>query len=148
MITNESQKLLEAKQHAILNGGICLSDKYISVKEKLEWKCSNSNHPSWLSSFYNVVYRKQWCPICAIERSSQKRKNKNGLEQAQQYAIKKHGSCLSTQYIGAHGKLEWKCSNLKHPSWFSSYGDIVNRKRWCPACGLESMFEKERIKTD
>lgn len=143
---DKTKKILEAKQQAILNGGICLSDKYINNKEKLEWKCSNSNHPSWFSSFSTVVNLKCWCPICGIKSNSKKRKHTKGLEIAQKYAQDKGGSCLSTEYIGSRAKLEWKCSNLNHSSWFASFDGVVNNKSWCPPCGIINNSEKRKIK--
>lgn len=141
---NQSKKLLEAKTHAILNGGVCLSDKYVGVKEKLEWKCSNSNHHSWLSSFDNIINRKRWCPTCGIKKSIESRKIKNGLQQAQQHAKNNNGLCLSTEYIGAREKLEWKCSNSNHSSWFSTFDSAINRKNWCLNCSTEKNLQRWR----
>lgn len=57
-----------AKEHAKVRGGICLSSQYINTKTKMEWKCNNKKHDSWLSSFEHIVRRKQWCPECYKER--------------------------------------------------------------------------------
>ena len=138
---DKTKKILEAKQQAILNGGICLSDKYINNKEKLEWKCSNSNHPSWFSSFSTVVNLKCWCPICGIKSNSKKRKHTKGLEIAQKYAQDKGGSCLSTEFLNGNTKIEWKCSNPDHSSWFGSYQQVTSKKSWCARCKGESAKE-------
>ena len=143
---NKTKKILETKNFAILKGGVCLSDTYINSKEKLEWKCSNTNHPTWFSSYSNILSNGRWCPVCAIERRSEKRKNNNGLEEAQQYALEKGGICLSTEYVGVFEKLEWKCANESHPSWLSSFANIVNGKRWCPVCGRASSIENRKNK--
>lgn len=144
-MTNKTIKLLEAKQKAILYGGICLSEQYINTKEKLEWKCSNPNHLSWFASFYTVVNRGCWCVSCGIESRSIKRKHSDGLEQAQIHASKKGGVCLSTKYIDSRSKLEWKCSNPHHPSWFSVFDSVVNNNSWCVNCVNDQNLEKRKI---
>lgn len=49
---------------------LCLSKEYKNTKIKLEWKCYNKNHPTWLSPFEKVVRRNQWCPECYKERKN------------------------------------------------------------------------------
>lgn len=114
---NEIQRLLQAKEFAILKGGECLSDIYIRSGEKLEWKCANSNHPSWFSTFDSAINNKSWCMNCANEKNFEKWRAK-GLKHAHQYAKTRGGTCLSTEFLNSHTKLEWKCSNPHHPSCF------------------------------
>lgn len=130
--------LLDAKKYAETKGGECLSTEYINSSEKLEWKCSNKNHDSWHSSYGTVVLSKHWCPQCGKEKIAEDRKNKNGLKNAQQHAADKGGKCLSTEYIRADDKLEWKCANNNHLSWFASYSKVVKGMRWCPQCAREN----------
>ena len=59
--------LKEAKEYAKNRGGECLSTEYINNKTKLEWKCENSSHSSWLSTFEKAVKRNQWCRKCYIQ---------------------------------------------------------------------------------
>lgn len=39
-------------------------NKAKEIFEKLEWKCQNSNHPSFHKSYDHVITRNQWCPDC------------------------------------------------------------------------------------
>lgn len=141
---DKTKKLLEAKESAIKRGGQCLSTEYIHCHNQMEWKCANPNHSTWFSSFRTIVNRNSWCPTCGQEKSIENRKHKNGLEIAQKYAIKKGGSCLSTEYISSRSKLEWKCSNHNHPSWFVSFDQVINKKTWCVHCVNDKNFIKWR----
>lgn len=63
------------------------------------------------------------------------------LLQAKEYATLKGGMCLSNNYIHTKEKLEWKCSNPSHKSWFGSYHAITSKKSWCSRCVGESVKE-------
>ena len=135
----KNKKGLEiAKKYAQNKGGECLSNEYVNAIEKLTWKCSNQNHNPWNANYDKVVNFGRWCPQCKNERLSDINRNKNGLERAKKYAESKNGKCLSNEYVNNQGKLEWKCSNLNHPSWLASSVHIVNRERWCSHCRKEN----------
>lgn len=55
------------------------------------------------------------------------------LNKARDYAVSRGGQCLSTVYTNRREKLEWKCNNPEHPSWFRDM-DIVYNKTWCRFC--------------
>lgn len=124
-----------AQDFAQSKGGKCLSSEYINNQIKMKWVCSH-NH-EWEANFSNIVTCGKWCPECAIEKRKISKRNKNGLELAQKYAISKGGNCLSKEYIKSSAKLEWKCDNTDHKSWFSNYNNTVQKKRWCPQCAIE-----------
>ncbi len=134
-MTNQQELFLkQAKEYAKTKGGECLSENYINAKNKLEWKCANSNHESWFAKYNEIVNKKRWCPRCANENTAIKLKLNSGLEKCKEYAKTKGGECLSSNYINYFDKLEWKCSNPEHPSWFSNYSSVVRGKSWCPYC--------------
>ena len=135
-------KIKKANKHAESKNGKCLSKECNGIFDKLEWKCSNENHSSWISS-YDSVIRGSWCPKCGIETRANKKKLQNGLQKAQQYAESKGGKCLSEIYINQKTKLEWTCSNINHKSWFSTFEKAVLLGRWCPECGI--YYYKEHI---
>ncbi len=58
----------------------------------------------------------------------------NKLLKAKEHAKSKDGECLSMKYFFAREKLEWKCKNNNHNSWFSTYDSVVNHGSWCPEC--------------
>lgn len=85
---NKENRLLIAKNHAESLGGTCLSDTYLGVDYKILWKCSNPEHPSWQATYYSVVVNKSWCLKCAYKIKGDKKRNNNGLKEAQEYAKK------------------------------------------------------------
>lgn len=44
------------------------------------------------------------------------------------------GFCISKEFVNSRTKLEWKCSNEKHPIFLNYYTNIVNGMKWCPEC--------------
>lgn len=56
------------------------------------------------------------------------------IEECKLYAKLSGGECLSEDYTSYNTKLEWKCANPEHSSWFSDFAHVVKRKRWCPEC--------------
>lgn len=125
--------LTAAIEHAKKMGGKCLSVEYKNTSEKLMWHCGNSVHKNWLASFESIIGKhKSWCPECANEKRGKFHLLKNGLYEAQQYAISRGGECLSTKYINAKSPMKWKCG-AGH-IWESDKDHLVNRKRWCKEC--------------
>ena len=129
---SSEQGLQEARDYAASRGGMCLSTEYINNREKLEWKCHHSDHPSWFSSSDNVLGKNTWCTLCGYEAQNSK-KDSSGLAKCQEYAKSKGGECLSTEYINQNTNMEWKCSNPAHPSWLA-LPKIVSKGSWCKYC--------------
>lgn len=130
-----------AIEHAKLRGGLCLSQEYINNSTKMEWQCGN-NHPTWLSTFSNVLGGGTWCPECGIDRTSNAKIIQGRLPQAQQHALSKNGLCLSTKYVLGSEKLTWKCSNTNHKPWASTFHSVVLKNHWCPECGKRALSEQ------
>lgn len=137
---SKEEQLYKAKQYAISKGGECLSNEFISVKDKLIWKCNNSNHTSWESDYSHVVNRNRWCSECAKINLNKKNKNPHGLRLAQEYATTKSGKCLSVEYINNQTKMKWQCS--KNHSWESNYSNVVTCGKWCPYCAKNKKLNK------
>jgi hypothetical protein len=141
-MTNASQKIKEkqfqkAQDYAKSRGGQCLSTEYVTAKTKMKWKCSNLNHPEWESTFDIVVSRNAWCNLCYRQQQSEKSKLVGAFEKAQEYAQSRNGECLSTEYVNAKTKMRWKCDNLEHPIWESTFESIVSREQWCKKCAYD-----------
>lgn len=117
-----------AKEHAISKGGLCLSNTY-KARDKLLWKCSNSEHKPWLSTYGNVVNTNKWCPQCAGFFSPEE-----WIKKAQKYAINKGGMFLSNEHSDVHQLHNWKCAESSHPSWKASISNVINNNTWCPEC--------------
>jgi hypothetical protein len=46
--------------------GLCLSKKYVSAQEKLEWKCDQGH--IWSATMASVRNLGTWCPKCRVRR--------------------------------------------------------------------------------
>lgn len=131
-----------ALNYAKSKGGECLSTEYITAKTKMKWKCSNSSHPEWESTYDVVVSKGSWCTKCGIEKNSKNKTRSNGLIKAQEHARKRGGVCLSTEYVNARTKMKWHCSNPNHPEWESNFDHVVSRDRWCQKCAYDKAIIK------
>lgn len=58
------KKLKECQDYANSKNGFCLSENYVSSREKMLWKCNNENHSIWLRSYEGTIKNKTWCPEC------------------------------------------------------------------------------------
>lgn len=141
IINSKKDFLQKMKQHAINLGGECLSDNYINKNTKLIWKCSHGHN--WESTPFSITIAKTWCPQCAINNS---KKIDEKLKLAKQHAIVKGGECLSKKYISANDKLEWKCSNKNHSSWFAKLKNVVFQDQWCPECSNKKFKTENRVR--
>ncbi|SEA31669.1 zinc-ribbon domain-containing protein [Selenomonas ruminantium] len=122
---NYMKKLQEiAAQH----GGVCLSEQYISMKNKLAWKCSEGH--TWNASPANIL-KGTWCPKCAGKFCD--------IDDMSDLARKKGGECLSNKYISNQIPLKWKC-NQGHI--FEATPASIKAGTWCPDC---SLYKSERL---
>ena len=71
---NYKQKIQEMYEIAKSRNGFCLSNEYLGINEKLEWKCEFGH--TWWARPSNVKGNKNkqgsWCPICANIKRNQK----------------------------------------------------------------------------
>lgn len=63
------------------------------------------------------------------------------LQRAKDYAISRGGECLSTEYVSAKTKTQWKCGNEDHPIFETSF-QIVSSQTWCTLCAIEINAKK------
>jgi hypothetical protein len=111
---------------ALQNGGKCLSLEYLNSSSVLRWKCGDGHE--WLAR-PSSVKAGTWCPFCA-------RNLPLNLEEMQEIAEQRGGSCLSIRYKNSHTTLLWECSRGHH--WRASPANIKSgtwrRGTWCPQC--------------
>jgi len=111
----------DVKKLALKNNGECLSEEFISINHKLEWKCDKEH--VWFTSFYSIQKKKTWCPYCVGKHKT--------IKDMQKLAEARGGQCLSGKYINNETKLKWQC---KHGHiWEAKYGKI-QQGQWCPHC--------------
>lgn len=112
----------ELQTIAHLKGGECLSTEYVSSFKKMRFKCANGHE--WDAMAY-TIRQGTWCAVCAG------RKIENPLGTVQRIAQSKGGKCLSTAYVNAKTRLQFRCG--KGHEWDTTYG-MIKRGTWCPYC--------------
>lgn len=108
-------------------GGRCLSKTYKNCNTKLTWQCKHGH--IW-DTYYYVIRRGSWCPICSNITMSEKYR-KYTINDAKKMAKLKGGECLSTEYINNRTQMKWKCKNGH--TWSATYAGIL-KGDWCKKC--------------
>ena len=121
------------KEWARAKGGECISSEY-SYKTKLLFRCAQSHE--WTAEAY-AIKRGRWCPRCAHH-------NQLGIEEMRQLAMSRGGNCLSTEYVNIETNLIWQCG--KGHTWNAPPSRIKHDKHWCPVCGKQKPYYRERKK--
>ncbi|WP_341316945.1 hypothetical protein WN982_37130 [Paraburkholderia sp. IMGN_8] len=116
--------LADMQALAHTRGGECLSDSYLTVQEKLRWRCGQRH--VWEATPALVVTG-SWCPQCRHER-----KQTRDMERMHELAALRGGRCLSEGYQGAATPLEWQCS--EGHVWQQAPRLMIQRGWWCPYC--------------
>jgi len=80
----------------------------------------------------SAVKRGQWCPECANQgRGAYQLLN---IPTLKEIAHQRGGECLSTEYLGVHSNVLWRCA---HGHEFSATpADVKNSGNWCPNCAV------------
>jgi len=133
----ESQKEhLEALRAAAKErGGECLSNEYINDSIKIKFKCGKG-HEFVMNG--NAMLRGQFCKICNLRASSDKRKIPIEIYRA--IAQARGGKLLSDEYINKETKLLWECKNGHQ--WLATPGLVKNAESWCGICAYKETAAK------
>jgi len=115
--------LIYFQQYAINNGGKCLSQKYVGIRNKLEFICS---HQHKFSQTGEKIRMGNWCPKC---RQIEKLKKKHF--QLQKKIEKKGGMLITKLYRGSDCDIEVECKN-GHRWQTKPY--MINKGYWCSIC--------------
>ncbi len=120
------------KKIAMEKGGICLSDKYVSGRSKLKFKCSQGH--DFDAAPGDIRNSGSWCKKCVgLEKGT--------IEEMKSLAKSKGGQCLSKVYVDSTTNLEWKC--IDGHIWSARPRD-VKHKSWCPECNFHRQEGKCR----
>lgn len=129
----------EMQQIAKERGGKCLSIKYININTKLLWECSEGH--KWEAVPYNIISSKNWCPVCRRKYVATDNPSGYTIEDMQNFAAQRGGSCLSKKYMGSHYKLKWRCE--RGHEWESRPTTMLSGG-WCPICSREKRADSSR----
>lgn len=123
------QTLKKVNTFMEVRGGKCLStlSDYKDFRTNLRLLCSE-NH-LWEGSWLNLRTGAS-CPDC---------KKAKRLAMLQEFAVKKGGKCLTTEYIGSKELILWQChaGHMWERLWYN-----VNSGEWCPICKKIEKFKK------
>jgi hypothetical protein len=122
---DKDARLKKAREAADRRGGVLLDDKYRGVDAKVKWRCANGHE--FLSSYYSVVSRGNWCAACANRVFDPNKR----LAEAREIASLRGGASLSNTYVNSLEHLKWRCA--KGHEWGASLGN-VKKGKWCPWC--------------
>lgn len=126
-----------AQDYAKSHNGSLMTVEYVDAKTKMQWKCQNENHPSWMISWDTIKRNNSWCSACRLE-NLRKENGSTFLKKAQDYAKSHNGSLITTEYVNAKTKMEWKCSNPEHSTFFLDLDKATSKNRWCKSCAVHS----------
>jgi len=130
--------LEQCQRRAQTMRGQCLSTKYVSVGEKLIWKCSQGHE--WLASAASVLTSKAWCGRCSAIRNGILRRRT--LKDCNDLAKSRGGKCNSTHYTNNKEKLSWTC--LLGHSWQACFNAVKNGT-WCEICANEKKRQDNHL---
>lgn len=133
-----------AQSLAKRNDGVCLSDTFINMRNRLKWRC-NKDGNEWMATTNNIQ-QGQWCPECGNKNkqiNNHGSKRRLSLDYVKDIIASKNGKCKSNKYINAKTKLLIHC-NICDEEWRSNISNI-KFGRWCPTCAsckTEKMCKK------
>jgi hypothetical protein len=114
-------KFEDVQRRISAKGFVLISTEYTDSKAKLQVVCSKG-HTSWKR--FNDIDQGMGCLECSGLKPLT-------LEEAREWAAKRGGECLATEYINAQTKMPWKC---KEGHLFEMHLDHVKQGHWCWRC--------------
>lgn len=114
-----------------LNKGHEPTDFTPHVSKKVWWKCPKDPNHSYQSTIYNRTKRRSGCPHCARNNS-----RRYSIEYFQEFAAKRGGKCLSTEYLSCRNNIRMICKDGHE--WSTRADNILYEQKWCPVCKKNS----------
>lgn len=122
----------ELQRIAQNQGGKCLASKYADYVTLMEWECAAGHRWYMLP---RTILKGSWCPRCRHINKPKKPGRKHSLEEMQQYAKNRDGTCLSKEYRTIEDQVFWRC-NRGH-EWQMTFSAIMEGA-WCPQCDVHA----------
>jgi len=122
-------------------GGALLDTVYTGMHLRYRFSCAEGHH--WQAEGAEII-RGSWCRKCAIADKRIQYRLPDGLARLRAAALAKQGVCLSSEYIMARSRYQFRCQ--KGHEWETA-GHRIFRGNWCPACahdGLRRSIEEMR----
>ena len=109
-------------------GGCFLSKVYTGGRDKHRWRCAEGHE--WDAPPSRVKLG-SWCPRCACIDH-----RKHDIEEMQDVALTRGGECLTSEYMGFHKKLKWRCG--EGHEWEAAPSKVCGGGQWCAVCSGRS----------
>ncbi len=132
----EKYTIEDMQEYARSHDGKCLSNKYISTGEKLEWLCKQGH--TWKNSFATMKQHNTWCRKCYNIEIKQKAYYE--IE-----AIAKLKGWRILEMSSRKNKLRFKLQCSKGHCWESVKSDLKKGKG-CILCYRQNLKEKTTLK--
>ena len=121
------------------NGGILISEKVSTSKQKLEWQCQNGHQ---FKARLDHVHQGSWCFECAHGP-------RHTIELMRTVAEQRGGKCLKElqRTEAGHSNFLWECS--EGHQWQALGINVFNKGKWCAQCstGIGERFTRIAFET-
>jgi len=131
---------IKSKTKEIAEGYECISEEYISGKEKLLFRC-NKNHV-YEASWSNFSSNNRRCPHCTNERKGDSQRLNIEYVKSKTKEIAEGYECLSDNYKNSKTKLKFICP--EQHIFYMSWGSFKSGCR-CPQCGRKKTEDSIRL---
>lgn len=106
--------------------GHVLEKEWTKAKDRYHFKCSNPEHPIFISTADSLCSGERWCPYCSGRMGSFQ-------DELVQICKTKDGELLN-EYQSAEKYMEVKCN--KHNYIWHILPSNIKKGRWCPICNM------------
>ena len=121
------------QEYAEEYGGKCISIEYENYQSTLEWVCKKGHE--FETSLHSMEQRESFCLECAeLER------RERWLRKAEELAREHGGRCLSTEWVSAQKKLQWRCAKGHE---FERCWNQAIRPPFCCECDRDERYQKQ-----
>jgi hypothetical protein len=123
----QAERLNEIKKIAKNHGGECLSERYVNIKTKMQFKCKEE-HVWW--TVPSLIKNNNWCKRCASSRANDWKRN--SIDTFKKIIENRGGTLHTLEYKNStETKLLVECE--KGHQWIAFPGHI-KKGSWCRKC--------------
>ena len=117
---------------ALALGITCLDTQWQGFDHSYRFRCSEGHE--WVRTQVGSS-RGRGCKLCNLAAGNQKKRKQGNLLKLQEIAASRGGVCLSTEYVGANDKYQFRCA-AGHV-WVTYPSSVVSGS-WCKRCHFDS----------
>jgi hypothetical protein len=122
--------LKQLQSAATKRGGECLSQEYLGLLRKHQFRCAEGH--VW-QALGDSILKGLWCPRCGHKLGDRAIWQEDGLARLHAAAASKGGECLANEFKGGKAYYRFRCS--KGHEW-ETRGQHVIERTWCKVCNV------------